>query len=45
MNFNEGISVTKDIIGRARVNDYTGYAVVGGAPVPKSFVYGKKKVV
>lgn len=43
MNFNEGISVTKDIIGRSRVNDYTGYCVVGGAPVPKSFVYGKKK--
>lgn len=44
MNFNEGISVTKDIIGRARVNDYTGYCVVGGAPVPNAFVYGKKKV-
>ena len=43
MNFNEGISVTKDIIGRSRVNDYTGYCVVGGAPVPNSFVYGKKK--
>lgn len=43
MNFNEGISVTKDIIGRARVNDYTGYAVVGGAPIPGSFVHGKKK--
>ena len=45
MNYNEGISVTKDIIGRARVNDYTGYAVVGGAPVPNSFVYGKKEGV
>ena len=44
MNFNEEISVTKDIIGRARVNDYTGYAIIGGAPVPNSFVYGKKKV-
>lgn len=43
MNFNEGISVSKDIIGRSRVNDYTGYCVVGGAPVPNSFVYGKKK--
>ena len=40
MNFNEGISVTKDVIGRSRVNDYTGYCVVGGAPVPNSFVYG-----
>ena len=45
MNFNEGVSISKDVIGRSRVNDYTGYAVVGGAPVPKSFVYGKKKVV
>ena len=43
MNFNEGISVTKDVLGRARVNDYTGYCVVGGAPVPNSFVYGHKK--
>lgn len=43
LNFNEGISVTKDIIGRSRVNDYTGYCVVGGAPVPNSFVYGHKK--
>lgn len=42
LNFNEGISVTKDIIGRSRVNDYTGYCVVGGAPVPNSFVYGHK---
>ena len=40
MNFNEGISVTKDVIGRSRVNDYTGYCVVGGAPVTNSFVYG-----
>lgn len=43
LNFNEGISITKDIIGRSRVNDYTGYCVVGGAPVPNSFVYGHKK--
>ena len=42
LNFNEGISVTKDIVGRSRVNDYTGYCVVGGAPVPNSFVYGHK---
>lgn len=43
MNFNENLSVSKDVIGRSRVNDYTGYCVVGGAPVPNSFVYGKKK--
>lgn len=43
MNFNENLSVSKDIIGRSRVNDYTGYCVVGGAPVPNSFVYGHEK--
>lgn len=43
MNFNEKLSVSKDIIGRSRVNDYTGYCVVGGAPVPNSFVYGHEK--
>ena len=42
MNFNENLSISKDIIGRSRVNDYTGYCVVGGAPVPNSFVYGHK---
>ena len=42
MNFNENLSVSKDIIGRSRVNDYTGYCVVGGAPVPNSFVYGHR---
>ena len=43
LNFNEGLSVSKDVIGRSRVNDYTGYCVVGGAPVPNSFVYGHKE--
>ena len=43
MNFNENLSISKDIIGRSRVNDYTGYCVVGGAPVPNSFVYGHEK--
>ena len=38
LNFNEDVNVVKDVIGRARVNDYTGYAVVGGAPVPNTFV-------
>lgn len=41
-NWNEGLSITKDISGRNRINDYTGYAVVSGAPQPSSFVYGKK---
>lgn len=39
LNFNESISVSKDSIGRLKVNDYTGYTVVGGTPVPKSFVH------
>lgn len=42
LNWNEGISITKDINGKSRINDYTGYAVVSGAPQPSSFVYGKK---
>lgn len=41
-NWNEGISITKDVSGKNRINDYTGYAVVSGAPQPSSFVYGKK---
>lgn len=41
-NWNEGISITKDVSGKSRINDYTGYAVVSGAPQPASFVYGKK---
>lgn len=45
MNFNENLSISKDVIGRSRVNDYTGYCVVGGAPVPNSFVYGHKATV
>lgn len=43
MNFNEPFSITKDVLGRQRKNDYTGYTVVAGAPVPNSFVHGKKK--
>lgn len=41
-NWNEGLSITKDVSGKNRINDYTGYAVVSGAPQPSSFVYGKK---
>lgn len=39
LNFNEPVSITKDTIGRQRVNDYTGYTVVGGTPIPGSFVH------
>lgn len=41
-NWNEGLSITKDVSGKNRINDYTGYALVSGAPQPASFVYGKK---
>lgn len=41
-NWNEALSITKDVSGKNRINDYTGYAVVSGAPQPSSFVYGKK---
>ena len=41
-NTNEGFSITKDVSGKSRINDYTGYALVSGAPQPGVFVYGKK---
>lgn len=40
-NTNEAFSITKDISGKSRINDYTAYAVVSGAAQPNSFVYGK----
>lgn len=42
-NWNEKLSITRDVSGKARINDYTGYALVSGAPEPGSFVYGKKQ--
>lgn len=41
-NTNEGLSIAKDVSGKSRINDYTGYSIVSGAPQPQSFVYGKK---
>lgn len=41
-NWNETLSLTKDVSGKNRINDYTGYAIVSGAPQPGCFVYGKK---
>lgn len=43
-NTNEDFSITKDISGKNRINDYTAYALVSGAPQPSSFVYGKKSL-
>ncbi len=41
-NWNEGLSLTKDVSGKQRINDYTAYALVAGSAEPNSFVYGKK---
>lgn len=41
-NTNEGLSITKDVSGKSRINDYTGYELISGAPQPGVFVYGKK---
>lgn len=42
LNINEQLSVTKDTSGKKRVNDYTGYTVLGGAAQPNCFVFGSK---
>ncbi|OGO90337.1 MAG: hypothetical protein A2Y17_12270 [Clostridiales bacterium GWF2_38_85] len=42
LNISEPLSVTKDISGKNRINDYTGYTIMGGAPQPNCFVYGTK---
>lgn len=38
-NTNEPVSVTKDVSGKARINDYTVYTIIGGAPVPGRIAY------
>lgn len=38
-NTNEPVSITKDVSGKARINDYTAYAIIGGAPVPGRIAY------
>ena len=42
MNTNEAVSITRDVSGKKRANDYTAYTIIGGAPQPSCFVYGKK---
>lgn len=39
--FAEDVSVTKDVSGRERINDYTSYSVVGIAVKPGTVLYGK----
>ena len=36
----EGLSITKDVSGKSRINDYTGYWLVAGAPQPSCFAFG-----
>ncbi len=42
MNTSEALSITKDVSGKNRINDYTGYMLLGGAAQPDSLVYGTK---
>lgn len=39
--FAEDVSVTKDVSGRERINDYTSYSVIGIAVKPNTILYGK----
>lgn len=41
--FAEDISVTKDVNGKERINDYTSYSLVGIAVKPGTVLYGKVK--
>lgn len=43
LNVIEPVSITKDTSGKKRANDYTAYALMGGAAQPNTLVYGKKK--
>lgn len=43
MNTNEPLSITKDVSGKNRINDYTGYMLLSGAAQPNSLVFGTKK--
>lgn len=42
MNVVENISLTRDISGKKRANDYTAYGIFGAATQPGTLVYGKK---
>lgn len=42
LNAIEPFSVTKDVSGKKRINEYTGYGILGGAPQPSCFAYGSK---
>lgn len=40
LNTHEPLSITKDIMGRCRVNDYTAYAIYSNAYKPNAIVFG-----
>ena len=42
LNVVEDVSITRDVSGRKRANDYTAYAIFGGAAQPNTLVHGKK---
>lgn len=42
MNVVEDVSITRDVSGRKRANDYTAYAIFGGAAQPNTLVHGTK---
>jgi len=43
MNEHERISITRDVSGAKRRNDYTAYGIWSGALQPETVVYGVKK--
>ena len=42
-NINKGMELGVDISNKKRIKEYTAHMMVTAAPVPSSFVYGKKK--
>lgn len=42
MNVVENVSLTRDVSGKKRANDYTAYGIFGAATQPNTLVYGKK---
>ena len=43
-NINKGMELGVDVSNKKRIKEYTAHMMVTAAPVPNSFVYGKKKV-